>query len=46
MGDETKYQKLKDIIKIYLPEDVSVDAIIPESKFLEELGFRDSWYAS
>ena len=42
MGDETKYQKLKDIIKIYLPEDVSVDEITPESNFLEGLNINSA----
>lgn len=42
MGDETKYQNLRDIIKIYLPEDVSVDDITRESNFLEELNINSA----
>ena len=42
MGDESKYQNLRDIIKIYLPEDVSVDDITRESKFLEELNINSA----
>ncbi len=42
MGDEAKYQNLKDIIKIYLPEDVSVDDISPASNFLEELNINSA----
>ena len=42
MGDEAKYQKLRDIIKIYLPEDVSVDDITPVSNFLEELNINSA----
>jgi acyl carrier protein len=42
MEDESKYQKLKEIIKIYLPEDVSVDEITPESNFLEGLNINSA----
>ena len=42
MGDEAKYQNLRDIIKIYLPEDVSVDDITRESNFLEELNINSA----
>jgi len=42
MGDESKYQNLRDIIKIYLPEDVSVDDITRESNFLEELNINSA----
>ncbi len=37
MKDEEKYGKLKDIIKIYLPEDVSVADIGMESHFTQDL---------
>jgi len=42
MGDASKYQNLRDIIKIYLPEDVSVDDITRESNFLEELNINSA----
>ena len=42
MGDETKYQKLKSIIKVYLPEDVSVDDITKDSNFLNELNINSA----
>jgi len=42
MEDESKYLKLKDIITIYLPEDVSVDDITPKSNFLEELNINSA----
>ena len=42
MGKEAKYQTLKDIIKVYLPEDVSVDAIAPSSNFLNELNINSA----
>ena len=42
MGDEAKYQNLRDIIKIYLPEDVSVDDITRDSNFLEELNINSA----
>lgn len=41
MNDE-HYQKLKEIIKIYLPEDVSVDAISKESHFTNELNINSA----
>lgn len=42
MTDETKYQKLKDIIKIYLPDDVSVDDIAADSHFINELNINSA----
>ncbi|MFS4456955.1 acyl carrier protein [Maribacter sp. 2304DJ31-5] len=42
MQENEKYQKLKEIIKIYLPEDVSVDQISLESDFLEELNINSA----
>ncbi|CAM3379941.1 phosphopantetheine-binding protein [Zobellia roscoffensis] len=42
MDQETKYNKLKDIIKVYLPEDVSVDAITAESHFISELNINSA----
>ncbi|QLG46953.1 phosphopantetheine-binding protein [Costertonia aggregata] len=42
MQDEAKYQKLTDIIKVYLPEDVSVEDIQPESNFLNELNINSA----
>ncbi|MEK6153765.1 phosphopantetheine-binding protein [Flavobacteriaceae bacterium 3-367] len=42
MQDEQRYQKLKEIIKIYLPEDVSVDQVGQESHFIEELNINSA----
>ena len=42
MDQETKYNKLKDIVKVYLPEDVSVDAITLESNFISELNINSA----
>lgn len=42
MNTEERYQKLKEIIKIYLPEDVSVDQISQESHFLNELNINSA----
>jgi len=42
MNTEERYQKLRDIVKIYLPEDVSVDAISQESNFIDELNINSA----
>ena len=42
MTKEQRYQTLKEIIKIYLPEDVSVDAITAESHFINELNINSA----
>lgn len=42
MGEEAKYKTLKDIIKVYLPEDISVDDITPTSNFLNELNINSA----
>ena len=42
MGEESKFQTLRDIIKVYLPEDVSVDTIVPTSNFLNELNINSA----
>lgn len=39
---EERYRKLREIVKIYLPEDVSVDAISKESHFLDELNINSA----
>jgi acyl carrier protein len=36
------YQRLKAIIQTYLPEDVSVEAITPESDFMDELNINSA----
>ncbi len=41
MKDE-HYQKLKDIIKIYLPEDVSVADVTMDSHFINELNINSA----
>ena len=40
--EKEKYQKLLDIIKIYLPEDVSSDQISEESHFINELNINSA----
>lgn len=40
--NEERYQILKDIIKVYLPEDVSVDDISRESHFVSELNINSA----
>ena len=42
MTKEEKYEKLKEIIKIYLPEDVSVDDITEQSNFINELNINSA----
>lgn len=36
------YEELKNIIKIYLPEDVSVDDITPQSHLINELNINSA----
>jgi acyl carrier protein len=40
--NQEHYSKLKEIIKIYLPEDVSIDEVSPESDFLNELNINSA----
>ncbi|WP_419211646.1 acyl carrier protein [Maribacter sp. X9] len=42
MQEEEKYQKLKNIIKIYLPEDVTVADIGPGSHFVNDLNINSA----
>ncbi|NNC34867.1 MAG: acyl carrier protein [Croceitalea sp.] len=42
MNEKEKYQKLKEIVQTYLPDDVSVDAIRPESNFTTELNINSA----
>lgn len=42
MNQETIYTKLKEIISVYLPEDVSVDAITENSHLMKELNINSS----
>ncbi|SHK23776.1 acyl carrier protein [Maribacter aquivivus] len=42
MLKEEKYQKLKDIIKIYLPEDVAVTDIKQDSHFMNNLNINSA----
>ena len=39
---EERYEQLKGIIKIYLPEDVTVKDITPESHFINELNINSA----
>ena len=42
MTKKERYQKLKDLITIYLPDDVAVDAISPQSNFTGELNINSA----
>ena len=42
MTKEEKYQKLKDIIKIYLPEDVNIIDVKEYSNFISELNINSA----
>jgi len=42
MTKEERYQKLKELITIYLPEDVSADSITPVSDFTGELNINSA----
>lgn len=42
MQEKEKYQKLKDIIQVYLPDDVSVIDIQPSSNFISELNINSA----
>lgn len=40
--DQEQYQKLKDIIQIYLPEDVVISDVKPDSNFVTELNINSA----
>ncbi len=42
MEKEERYQKLREIVKRYLPEDVSVDLITPQSHLINELNINSA----
>lgn len=42
MQEKEKYQKLKDIIKVYLPEDVTVSDIQIDSHFMDNLNINSA----
>lgn len=42
MDEHTKYDKLKNIIKTYLPEDVSVNGIELNSHFINDLNINSA----
>lgn len=42
MNKEERYQKLKDIIKAYLPEDVNITDIQQNSNFISELNINSA----
>ncbi|MGJ8713970.1 acyl carrier protein [Maribacter stanieri] len=42
MQEEEKYQKLKDIIKIYLPEDVAITDVEKNSHFMNNLNINSA----
>lgn len=39
---EERYQKLKEIVQTYLPDDVTADSITIESNFTEELNINSA----
>ena len=42
MINEERYDALKEIIKVYLPEDVTVEEINEESDFINELNINSA----
>ncbi|AWX46156.1 Acyl carrier protein [Flagellimonas maritima] len=42
MQEKERYQKLKEIVKIYLPDDVSADSITMESNFTQDLNINSA----
>ncbi|MCK0189242.1 phosphopantetheine-binding protein [Arenibacter sp. F20364] len=42
MADDQRLAQLKDIVSIYLPEDVSVEAIGKDSSFVNELNINSA----
>ncbi len=42
MLEEEKYQKLQNIIKIYLPEDVSLNDVSQDSHFMNDLNINSA----
>jgi len=42
MVDDQHFAQLKDIVKLYLPEDVSVGAIVEDSNFVKELNINSA----
>lgn len=42
MQEEEKYQKLKNIIKIYLPEDVAITDVEKDSHFMNNLNINSA----
>ncbi len=42
MNKEERYEKLKEIIKTYLPEDITVEKITAESHFMNELNINSA----
>ena len=42
MTQEERYQVLRDIVKIYLPEDVAADTITPQSDLTGELNINSA----
>lgn len=42
MTEEEKYQKLKDIVQTYLPDDVAIESVVLESNFTTELNINSA----
>lgn len=42
MTEEEKYQKLKDIVQTYLPDDVTIESVGLESNFTTELNINSA----
>jgi len=42
MTEEEKYQKLKDIVQTYLPDDVTIESVGLESNFTTQLNINSA----
>jgi len=42
MTEEEKYQKLKEIVQTYLPDDVTIESVGTESNFTTELNINSA----
>ncbi|GGW21753.1 acyl carrier protein [Arenibacter certesii] len=42
MTNQSHYETLKEIVKIYLPEDVSISEVTEESNFISELNINSA----
>lgn len=42
MNTKERYTILRDIVKIYLPEDVAIEALTEDSHFIDELNINSA----